>query len=210
LASQVAQRLGYHFLDSGAIYRAAGVAAQRAGADLDDGSAVAAVAAAMSLRFDGDRVWLGADDVTEAVRSEAGGMLASRVSALPDVRAALRDLQLGFRRLPGLVADGRDMGTVIFPDATLKVFLTASIEERAQRRLRQLAARGVVATIDDLRADLAARDERDITRASAPLKPAQEAVHLDNSGLSVDESVEQVLEWWAHRQPYRASPGTQH
>ncbi|MGA1286977.1 MAG: bifunctional 3-phosphoshikimate 1-carboxyvinyltransferase/cytidylate kinase [Rubrivivax sp.] len=210
LASQVAQRLGYHFLDSGAIYRAAGVAAQRAGADLDDGPAVAAAAAAMSLRFDGDRVWLGADDVTEAVRSEAGGMLASRVSALPDVRAALRDLQLGFRRLPGLVADGRDMGTVIFPDATLKVFLTASVEERAQRRLRQLAARGVAATIDDLRADLRARDERDITRASAPLKPAPEAVHLDNSGLSVDESVEQVLEWWEHRQPYRAGPGAQH
>ena len=210
LASQVAQRLGYHFLDSGAIYRAAGVAAQRAGADLDDGPAVAAVAAAMSLRFDGDRVWLGADDVTETVRSEAGGMLASRVSALPDVRAALRDLQFNFRRLPGLVADGRDMGTVIFPDATLKVFLTASVEERAQRRLRQLAARGVAAILDELRADLTARDVRDITRASAPLKPAPEAVHLDNSGLSVDESVEQVLEWWEHRQPYRTRPGAQH
>ena len=207
LASRVAQRLGYHFLDSGAIYRAAGVAAQRAGADLDDGRAVAAVAASMALRFDGDRVWLGTDDVTDAVRSEAGGMLASRVSALPEVRAALRDLQLGFRRLPGLVADGRDMGTVIFPDAPLKVFLTASVEERAQRRLRQLAARGVAATIDDLCADLAARDERDSTRASAPLRPAPEAVHLDNSGLSVDESVEQVLQWWEHRQPYRARPG---
>ncbi len=209
LASRVAQRLGYHFLDSGAIYRAAGVAAQRAGADLDDGPAVAAVAASMALRFDGDRVWLGTDDVTDAVRSEAGGMLASRVSALPEVRAALRDLQLGFRRLPGLVADGRDMGTVIFPDAALKVFLTASVEERAQRRMRQLAARGIAATIVDLRTDLAARDERDSTRASAPLKPAPEAVRLDNSGLSVDESVEQVLDWWSHRQPYRAAPGAQ-
>ena len=207
LASRTAQRLGYHFLDSGAIYRAAGVAAQRAGADLDDGPAVAAVAAAMALRFEADRVWLGPDDITEAVRSEAGGMLASRVSALPEVRAALRDLQLAFRRLPGLVADGRDMGTVIFPDAALKIFLTARVEERAQRRLKQLAERGIAATISDLRADLAARDERDTTRTSAPLKPAQGAMRLDNSRLTADESVVQVLEWWEQRQPYRVLPG---
>jgi len=207
LASRTAQRLGFHFLDSGAIYRAAGVAAQRAGADLDDGRAVAAVASTMALRFEADRVWLGADDITEAVRSEAGGMLASRVSALPEVRAALHDMQLAFRRPPGLVADGRDMGTVIFPDAPLKVFLTASVEERAQRRLKQLAERGVVATIHDLRADLAARDARDVSRASAPLKPAEEAMRLDNSCLTADQSVAQVLEWWAQRQPYRVLPG---
>jgi 3-phosphoshikimate 1-carboxyvinyltransferase len=209
LASRLARRLGYHFLDSGAIYRAAGVAAQRAGVDLDSGSAVATVAAAMPLRFDGERVLVGDEDLTGTVRSEAAGLLASRVSALPEVRTALRNLQLGFRRLPGLVADGRDMGTVIFPDAALKVFLTASVEERAQRRLKQLAERGVDATIVDLRADLAARDERDTTRASAPLKPAQEALCLDNSGLTIDESVEQVLGWWEQRQPYRAAPGAE-
>jgi 3-phosphoshikimate 1-carboxyvinyltransferase len=202
LAAALAQRLGYHLLDSGAIYRAAGVAAQRAGVDLDDALAVAAVARALELRFDGERVLIGGQDLSEAVRSEQGGQLASRVSAHPEVRVALHALQLSFRRVPGLVADGRDMGTVVFPDAPLKVFLTASAAERALRRQKQLAARGIDARIADLRADLEARDLRDSTRATAPLKPAEDALSLDNSGLGIDESVDRVLGWWAQRRPF--------
>ena len=202
LAAALAQRLGYHLLDSGAIYRAAGVAAQSAGVDLDDAQAVAAVARALDLRFDGERVLIGGQDLSEAVRSEQGGLLASRVSAHAPVREALHALQLSFRRAPGLVADGRDMGTVVFPDAPLKVFLTASAAERAMRRHRQLAARGIDARIDDLRADLEARDLRDSTRATAPLKPAEDALSLDNSGLGIDASVDRVLGWWAQRRPF--------
>jgi 3-phosphoshikimate 1-carboxyvinyltransferase len=202
LAAALAQRLGYHLLDSGAIYRAAGVAAQRAGVDLDDALAVAAVARALELRFDGERVLIGGQDLSEAVRSEQGGQLASRVSAHPEVRVALHALQLSFRRVPGLVADGRDMGTVVFPDAPLKVFLTASAAERALRRQKQLAARGIDARIADVRADLEERDLRDSTRATAPLKPAEDALSLDNSGLGIDESVDRVLGWWAQRRPF--------
>jgi 3-phosphoshikimate 1-carboxyvinyltransferase len=202
LAAALAQRLGYHLLDSGAIYRAAGVAAQRAGVDLDDAQAVAAVAHTIDLRFDGERVLIGGQDLSEAVRSEQGGLLASRVSAHPAVREALHALQLSFRRAPGLVADGRDMGTVVFPDAPLKVFLTASTAERALRRHRQLAARGIDARIADLRADLEARDLRDSTRATAPLKPAEDALSLDNSGLDIEVSVDRVLGWWAQRRPF--------
>jgi 3-phosphoshikimate 1-carboxyvinyltransferase len=141
--------------------------------------------------------------VTAEVRSEAGGLLASRVSALPAVRQALHELQLSFRRAPGLVADGRDMGTAVFPDAALKVFLTAGAAQRAQRRHAQLAARGVDARISDLQADLEARDARDATRAASPLKPAEDALHLDNSALSVDASVELVLGWWMQRSPFQ-------
>jgi 3-phosphoshikimate 1-carboxyvinyltransferase len=203
LAAALARRLGYHLLDSGAIYRAAGVAAQRAGVDLDDEPAVAALAASMALRFDGERVFLGSTDVTDEVRSEAGGLLASRVSAWPAVRQALHALQLSFRRAPGLVADGRDMGTTVFPHAALKVFLTAGAAQRAQRRHAQLAARGVEARIEDLQADLEARDARDATRAASPLKPAEDALHLDNSALGVDASVELVLGWWMQRGPFQ-------
>ena len=202
LAAALARRLGYHLLDSGPIYRAAGVAAQRAGVDLDDGSAVAAVATSMALRFDGERVVVGADDLTAQVRSEEGGLLASRVSALPEVRRALHALQLGFRRVPGLVADGRDMGTAVFPDAALKVFLTADARQRAHRRHAQLAARGIDARIDDLRVELQARDARDSSRAASPLKAADDALHLDNSALGIDECVDLVLGWWARRRPF--------
>jgi 3-phosphoshikimate 1-carboxyvinyltransferase len=202
LAGELARRLGYHQLDSGAIYRAAGVAAERAGVDLDDGAAVARVAAGMALRFDGERVLIDGQDLTEAVRSERGGMLASRVSAHPAVRAALHALQLSFRRAPGLVADGRDMGTVIFPDAALKVFLSASAAQRALRRQRQLQARGVEARIEDLRSDLEARDLRDSSRSSAPLRSAEDALALDNSELDIAASVDLVLQWWARRRPF--------
>ena len=202
LAARIAQRLGYVQLDSGAIYRAAGVAAERAGLNLDDAAAVAALAATLDLRFEGERIFIGLEDVTEAVRSEAGGLLASRVSALPAVRQALHALQLGFRRLPGLVADGRDMGTVVFPDAPLKVFLTASAAERAQRRHKQLISKGIQARIEDLRADLELRDARDRGRSASPLQPAQDAQLLDNSGLGIDETVELVLGWWAQRRPF--------
>ena len=202
LASRLAEALGYHLLDSGALYRAAALAAVAAGVDLGDEAGVSAVAAAMDLRFEGERVLLGGRDVSGPLRDEATGRLASQVSAHPGVRQALHGLQLGFRRLPGLVADGRDMGTVVFPDAALKVFLVASAEQRAQRRLKQLISKGIQANIADLRADLEARDERDRNRALAPLKPAEDAQLLDNSDISIEQSVDVVLGWWAARRPF--------
>ncbi len=207
LASTVARHLGYHYLDSGALYRVTALAALKAGLSLDPDheTAIADIAVRLPVRFEADRVLLGGQDVTDAIRSEEGGMNASRVSALPAVRAALVDLQHGFRRLPGLVADGRDMGTVIFPDAPLKVYLTASAAQRAQRRHKQLISKGFSTTIDALRADLEARDARDSSRSAAPLKPAQDACQLDNSEQTVDESVALVLDWWQARQPFRPS-----
>ncbi|MBI5276254.1 MAG: bifunctional 3-phosphoshikimate 1-carboxyvinyltransferase/cytidylate kinase [Burkholderiales bacterium] len=204
LASEVAQRLGYHYLDSGALYRIVGEAATRAGLSLDVAHehTIAKMAESLPVRFAGARVLVGADDFTEAIRTEQAGMNASRVSALPAVRTALVALQQGFRRLPGLVADGRDMGTVIFPDARLKVYLTASAAQRAERRHKQLISKGISTTIDVLRADLEARDARDMNRSVAPLKPAVDALLLDNSGQAVEESVAQVLEWWAGKQRF--------
>ncbi|WCM91538.1 bifunctional 3-phosphoshikimate 1-carboxyvinyltransferase/cytidylate kinase [Acidovorax sp. NCPPB 2350] len=204
VAATVAQRLGYRFLDSGAMYRITALAAQRAGLGIDAAhqDRIAALARGLPVRFEGGRIWLGEDDVTDAIRTEEAGMNASRVSALPPVREALVALQHGFRRLPGLVADGRDMGTVIFPSAPLKVYLTASAACRAERRHKQLISKGISASIDDLRADLEARDARDSSRAVAPLKPAQDALVLDNSALTVEEAVEQVLAWWQQRQPF--------
>ena len=206
LASELARRLGYHYLDSGALYRLTGLAARRQQLALEpsDEAAIAALARRLPVRFDADRLWLGDEDVSDTIRSEAAGMDASRVSAFPAVRASLVDLQHSFARLPGLVADGRDMGTVIFPAAGLKVFLTADAGQRAERRHKQLISKGIAAKIDSLRADLEARDARDRTRASAPLEPAQDALLLDNSRLGIDESVDQVLGWWQARQPYRA------
>ncbi|MBU4422431.1 MAG: bifunctional 3-phosphoshikimate 1-carboxyvinyltransferase/cytidylate kinase [Gammaproteobacteria bacterium] len=207
VAAAVAQRLGYRFLDSGAMYRITALAALRAGLaiDADHEARIAAMAQTLPVRFESDRVWLGSDDVTDAIRTEEAGMNASRVSALPAVRAALVDLQHSFRRLPGLVADGRDMGTVIFPDAPLKVYLTASAACRAERRYKQLISKGFSANIEDLRADLEARDAKDTSRSVAPLKPAQDALVLDNSTLTIDEAVNQVLSWWQERQPFAAS-----
>jgi 3-phosphoshikimate 1-carboxyvinyltransferase len=209
VAAAVAQRLGYGFLDSGAMYRITALAATRAGLPIDAGHAaqIATLARQLPVRFEAGHVWLGNDNVTEAIRTEEAGMNASRVSALPAVRTALVDLQHSFRRLPGLVADGRDMGTVIFPGAALKVYLTASAACRAQRRYQQLIAKGLPATIADLRADLEARDTRDMSRSVAPLKPAQDALVLDNSELTIEQAVEQVLDWWQQRQPFM--PGVQ-
>lgn len=202
LAAALAARLGWHYLDSGALYRATALAARQAGVALDDEAALARLAAALPLRFEAGRVWLDGRDVSEALRSEQTGMDASALAPLPAVRAALLNLQRGMARLPGLVADGRDMGTVVFADAPLKVFLTASAETRAERRYKQLAAKGISANIARLRDDLQARDARDASRAAAPLKAAQDALALDNSCLSIEQSVQQVLDWWQDRQPF--------
>ena len=204
LAAQVAARLGWHQLDSGLLYRATALAAQRQGVAADDEPGLARVAAGLKLRFDGERVLLDEQDVASALRQEAVGAMASRISAWPAVRGALLALQLAFRHLPGLVADGRDMGTVIFPDAPLKLFLTASPAMRAERRYKQLISKGIPASIEDLRIDLEVRDARDRSRVIAPLKAAQDALLLDNSGLTIDESIDQVLGWWAGRGPFSA------
>ena len=208
LASAVAERLGYHYLDSGALYRVTAVAAVRAGLALDEANEarIAAVARDLPLRFSGGKVWLAGADVTELIRSEQAGMNASKVSALPLVRDALVDLQRAARKLPGLVTDGRDMGTVIFPDAPLKVYLTASAETRALRRHKQLISKGFSTTLAALREDLEARDLRDSTRLVAPLKASADALLLDNSALSIAESVVLVLQWWQDRQPFGTLP----
>ena len=206
LAGAVAQALGYHLLDSGSLYRITALAALQAGLALEFAheQAIADLIPGLSIRFSQDQVFLNGADVSEAIRTEEAGMNASRVSVLPKVRQALIDLQHSFRQLPGLVADGRDMGTIIFPEAALKVFLTASAEKRAQRRYKQLISKGISATLSGLRADLEARDARDTSRSVAPLKPAQDAQLLDNSDLSVEESVNLVLDWWQSKQPFRA------
>ena len=207
VAAAVAQRLGYRFMDSGAMYRITALAAVRAGLAIDAAHEprIAALAQTLPVRFESGRVWLDSDDVTEAIRTEEAGMNASRVSALPAVRTALVELQHSFQRLPGLVADGRDMGTVIFPEAPLKVYLTASAACRAERRYKQLISKGFSANIDDLRADLEARDARDSSRSVAPLKPAQDALVLDNSDLTIEQAVEQVLAWWQEHQRFAAA-----
>ena len=202
LASALARALGYHYLDSGALYRATAVAAIETGVADDDGAGLAGLASGLDLRFDAGHALLAGRDVTDALRHEDVGALASRISALPEVREALRGLQLSFRRLPGLVADGRDMGTVIFPTAALKIFLTASAAERAERRHKQLISKGFSASIESLRADLEARDARDQNRAVAPSRPANDAILLDNSGLTIEASVEKVLAWWQARRPF--------
>jgi 3-phosphoshikimate 1-carboxyvinyltransferase len=204
VASAVAQALGYHFLDSGAVYRATALAAMRAGVPAADEPRIAAIAAALDLAFDGHSIRLGGEEVAEQLRDEAVGAMASAVASLPTVRDALRRLQLDFRRAPGLVADGRDMGTVVFPSAGLKVFLTASAGQRAERRHKQLISKGIPSNIHTLRADLEARDERDRNRAVAPLRPAEDAVLLDNSDLTIEQSVEAVLKAWEQRRPFAA------
>jgi 3-phosphoshikimate 1-carboxyvinyltransferase len=206
LASSLATRLGYRFLDSGSLYRIAALLAMEAGVDLDDGRQVEMLARrvghSIPLHFDGEHVWLDGRDVGAELRREEVGQAASRISANPGVRQALLDLQKAFRTLPGLVADGRDMGTVVFPDAALKVFLTASVAQRAERRHKQLISKGFSANLKEICADLEARDLRDRTRAVAPLKPAADARSLDNSALSIDESVDTVLSWWVEGWPH--------
>ncbi|GER21319.1 bifunctional 3-phosphoshikimate 1-carboxyvinyltransferase/cytidylate kinase [Variovorax boronicumulans] len=207
LAAEVGRLLGYHYLDSGSLYRVTGLAARRAGleATAANEAQIAALAAALPLQFTEGKVLLAGEDVSDDIRTEAAGMDASRVSALPAVREALQDLQHRFRRLPGLVADGRDMGTVIFPDAALKVFLTAGAAQRAERRHKQLISKGISTTLDSLRSDLEARDARDSSRSVAPLKPAQDARHLDNSQLSIERSIDTVLNWWQEIQPFKSA-----
>ena len=209
VASLVAQRLGFALLDSGALYRIAGLAATRAGIPLEETHAqqIADLVATLHIVFTPDqRVLLGAEDISLAIRTEAAGMNASRVSAFPAVRQALLQLQRDFRRLPGLVADGRDMGTVIFPDAALKVYLSASAQCRAERRFKQLIDKGLSANIADLLADLQARDARDMQRSTAPLKPAEDALHWDNHAeRTIEQAVQQVLAWWEQRQPFAAA-----
>ena len=205
LAAELAQRLGYQFLDSGALYRVTALAAIRAGLRIspEHEAQIAVLARHLPLAFAHGRILLADEDVSDAVRTEEAGMNASKVSTLPAVRTALLELQHGFQRLPGLVADGRDMGTVVFPQARLKVYLTASAEKRAERRHKQLISKGFPAIIADLRADLEARDLRDTTRAVAPLKPAPDALLLDNSEQTIEESVAQVMTWWLGRQPFQ-------
>ena len=198
ISRAVARRLEWHYLDSGAIYRAVGQAAAWEGVDLGDPDALAACAARTEIRFldqgEGEpHVLVNGKDATRLLHTETAGALASAIAAHPPVRAALVDLQLRFRRPPGLVADGRDMGTIIFPDAAYKVFLTASAEERARRRYKQLKDKGVSANLDSLLHEIAARDERDAGRAVAPLKPAADAVILDSTGMPITEVIDRVL-----------------
>ncbi len=202
LAALCAHRLGYHYLDSGALYRLSAYAAAQAGISLDDGDGVARIARDLPVRFQGGRIFLAGTDVSDAIRCEAAGMAASKVSAHLQVRDALMELQRNFRALPGLVADGRDMGSVVFPDAALKIYLTASSAQRAERRHKQLISKGNSATIWHVQQDLEARDARDMSRKAAPLKPADDAVLLDNSYLSIEKSVGQVIDWWQGKRPF--------
>lgn len=195
----VAEQLGWRLLDSGALYRAVGYAAGAAGLDLSDVEAVTRCAQSTKIRFqpstDGHdtRVLVNGHDATDELRTETAGAAASAIASIPSVRQALVDMQLGFRRAPGLVADGRDMGTVIFPDAARKVFLTASAAERAKRRYKQLKEKGLSVTLSGLQREIEARDARDASRAVAPLKPAADAVLVDTTGMPIDEVVAKVL-----------------
>ena len=197
VAHKVADHLGFHLLDSGALYRLTALQAIRRDTSLTDEHALAKLAEHLNISFTGEAVFLSHENVTDAIRQEDVGNTASKIAAFPAVRQALYGLQLGFRKTPGLVADGRDMGTVIFPGAQLKVFLTASVEARAERRYKQLIAKGFSANMEDLLMDLKARDDRDTNRAIAPLVPAEGAHVLDTSQMTVDEAVSQVLQWYA-------------
>lgn len=198
ISRAIASRLGWHFLDSGALYRAVGLAASWADIDFSDHAALVRCTfdTRVEFREDGDReprVIVNDVDATDDLRTETAGAAASAIAAIPEVRAALRERQRAFRREPGLVADGRDMGTVIFPDAPYKVFLTASAEERASRRYKQLKDKGVSVSLDGLLREILARDARDAQRTVAPLRPAEDAVLVDTTGVPVDEVIERVL-----------------
>lgn len=201
VAARVAAALGFHYLDSGALYRALAHAACACGIDLANEAALAALAAKLDLRFEAGEVWLDNAPVGDALRTEETGRRASAIAALPAVRAALLGLQRAFRRPPGLVTDGRDMGSVVFPDATLKVFLTASPEVRAERRYKQLIEKGFTANLAALVQELRERDARDAARDAAPLRETADAHRLDTTELTIDQAVERVLAW------YRAARG---
>jgi cytidylate kinase len=187
--------LGFHYLDSGALYRLTALAALKQGVDLNDENRVAEVARSLNLQFFADKVILDGEDVSELIRTESASQNASRVAAFPTVRSALTERQRAFRVAPGLVCDGRDMASVIFPDAQLKIFLTASVEARAERRTNQLKQKGNSAILDDVVKELRTRDERDSNRQVAPLKRLDDAYLLDTTAISADAAVEQVLNW---------------
>ena len=201
IARQVASTLGWHLLDSGALYRLVGLAAERQGVALDNAEKLATLAESLDVRFGsndgGENIHLDGEEVTDAVRTEDCGKAASLVAALQPVREALLTLQRDFRRVPGLVADGRDMGTLVFPEADLKVFLTASPEERAKRRHKQLKDKGIDVSLAALSRDIEDRDRRDSERSVAPLRPAEDARILDSSDKSIEVVVHTVLDWAA-------------
>ncbi len=201
VAERVAAALGFHFLDSGALYRLATLAALRQGLDLSDTTALAAAARDMDVAFRDGRTSLDGEDVTEALRTEAVSAATSRVAASPAVREALLARQRRFRQAPGLVADGRDMGSTVFPDALLKVFLTADVAVRAGRRHKQLMEKGMCAKMSDVVEELTQRDARDSNRPVAPLRHYPDAIFLDTTALSVDQAVERVLSWYRERAP---------
>ena len=194
IAKRVAQALGFNYLESGALYRLVALLALRQG--LQDEQAIAQLAQTMDVAFQGDEIFLEDQEVSLHVRHEEVGNRASDVARMPAVRQALLNRQRAFRQPPGLVADGRDMGTIVFPDAALKIFLTASPEVRAQRRYKQLIEKGIAANLGALSRDLAARDARDASRAVAPLVPAPDSQVLDSSALSIEAVVEQILRLW--------------
>ncbi len=206
LARLLAERLGFHWLDSGALYRVLALAALRRGLSLEDEAGLARLARGLDVRFEASgagepRVFLDGEDVTADLRTERCGAAASRVAALPAVRRALLDRQRAFCRPPGLVADGRDMGTVVFPEAPVKIFLDADLEERARRRYKQLKEQGIDANLRGLLDELAKRDERDRSRPVAPLRPAPDATVLDSTRMSIDEVLERALELVSRVQP---------
>lgn len=199
VAERVAAALGFRYLDSGALYRLVTLAALRANVDLDDEAALRHIAAEMGIDFLEGRTWLDGEDVTAQLRTEEVSAATSRVAAQPRVREALLARQRGFRTPPGLVAEGRDMGSVVFPDAPLKVFLTADVATRAERRYNQLMQKGMYAKMGDVVEDLRARDERDTSRPVAPLKHYPDAIFLDTTGLTADQAAERILDWWRER-----------
>jgi CMP/dCMP kinase len=202
VAALVAARLGYHYLDSGAIYRVLAVAVEQAGLNPDsqvDLQQIIPMAANLPVHFHGERVLLNGADVSEVIRTEEAGVMASRLAVVPEVRAGLLQRQRDFRQSPGLVADGRDMGSVVFPDSFLKVFLTASAQVRAERRVKQIEGRGQQADFQAIYSDLMARDKRDSERAVAPLKPCEDALVLDCSNMTIDQVVVTILKWAQER-----------
>ena len=202
VAVRIAEKLGFTLLDSGALYRSVGIAALRGGIDLRDHQQIAELARHLNIEFgvsSPDSVWLDGEDVSLEIRTDIGSELASQIGAIPAAREALYERQLAFRKAPGLVADGRDMGTVVFQDAIIKIYLTARPEERAQRRYKQLIDKGIDASLADLLRDLKERDARDSERPISPLKPAKDAVVLDTTDLHIDQVVEQVLDLVSER-----------
>ena len=203
IARRVADALGYQLLDSGALYRLVALSARKAGISLEDGEKLAHLAVELDVRFDSDekgeeRIWLGDENVTREIRTEEAGAGASAVARIPAVRDALLERQRAFQQPPGLVADGRDMGTHVFPDAVLKIFLTATAEERARRRHKQLKDKGLDVSLAALSRDIEDRDKRDSERSVAPLRPAEDARVLDSSGRSIEAVTETVLDWVAN------------